>query len=309
MASGTAVVTGGNSGLGLETVRAMAARGAVSDLVVACRDVSRGQAAVDSVATGATRLHVAELDLASLDSVRAFPAVIDALGVPPIVAVVCNAGVQVIGGTRLSQDGIEETFAVNVLGHFALVKLLLHHLAAQARVIFISSGTHDPALKTGMPNPRYAGAADLAKGLGPDDLDGGALGRFRYTTSKLCDVYLAYEFAKRYPMSGESGPTLVVSAMDPGLMAGSGLARDYGVLSRFVWRRVLPRLSRFIKGASTTEASGADVARLATDPAFAEESGLYYIGTTPSPSSVLSYDQFNAVDLWNTCATLAGIDP
>jgi hypothetical protein len=80
-------------------------------------------------------------------------------------------------------------------------------------------------------------------------------------------------------------------------------------LSRFIWRHALPHLSRFIKGASSTKASGADVARLAIDPAFAHESGLYYIGTTPASSSALSYDQFNAVDLWSTCATLADIDP
>jgi len=98
-------------------------------------------------------------------------------------------------------------------------------------------------------------------------------------------------------------------AMDPGLMAGSGLARDYGAVSRLAWKYVLPVVSRFMKGARTTALSGADVARLSTDDQFGQATGQYYIGTTPSPSSVLSYDQFNAVDLWSTCAALTGITP
>jgi NAD(P)-dependent dehydrogenase (short-subunit alcohol dehydrogenase family) len=278
-------------------------------VVVASRDLARAEAAVHDIAGGEVRLHVAELDLASLASVRTFPDRLDVLGLPPIGALVCNAGVQIVDGTRYTEDGIEETFAVNVLGHFLLVKLLLGRLGHGARVIFISSGTHDPSLKTGMPVPRYTNAAELAAGEGLAGLSGAKLGRARYTTSKLCSVYLAYELAKRYPLDNPAGPAVVASAMDPGLMAGSGLARNYGALSRLVWNHVLPVASRFIKGASTTTASGADVARLATAEAFARESGVYYIGAEPSSSSVLSYDQFNAVDLWNTCATLSGVDP
>jgi NAD(P)-dependent dehydrogenase (short-subunit alcohol dehydrogenase family) len=305
----TAVVTGGNAGLGLETVKAMGSTGAFSDIVVASRSTERAAEAIASLSFERTALHIAPLDLASLASVRQFPAALSLLGLPPIGALICNAGVQIVDGTRRSADGFEETFAVNVLGHFALTRLLLPSTAPNARVIFISSGTHDPALRTGMPVPRYTSAAELAAGTGFDDVGEGKRGRLRYTTSKLCDVYLAFEFAKRYPMGATSGPSLVVSAMDPGLMAGSGLIRDYGVVSRFVWTRILPHISRFMKDAMTTTISGSHVARLATEPAFAEASGTYFIGDRPASSSVLSYDQFNAVDLWSTCASLSGIDP
>ena len=305
----TAVVTGGNSGLGFETVRHLVAGGAFSDVVMAARDGARASAAVDRLPAGPGRLHVAPLNLASLDSVRAFPAALEALGVPALGALVCNAGVQIVGGTRLTADGVEETFAVNVLGHFLLTRLVLGHMVPDGRVVFISSGTHDPARRTGMPEPRYPGGAELAAGRGLADDDTGKLGRRRYTTSKLCDVYLAYEFAKRYPMGEPFGSSLVVSVMDPGLMAGSGLARNYGSLSRFAWHHVLPHLSRFVKGAMTPAASGLDVARLAGAPEFGRATGQYYVGTRPASSSVLSYDQFNAVDLWSTCAALAGIDP
>lgn len=298
----TAVVSGGHTGLGLETVRSIAASGHFSDIVVASRDLERATQALGDVHPRRSRVHTARLDLGSLASIRDFPAALGTLGLPPVGALVCNAGVQIVEGTRFTVDGFEETFAVNVLGHFLLTKLLLDRMGAGARVIFISSGTHDPALRTGMPGPRYTSAADLAAGRGFTESDEKALGRLRYTTSKLCDVYLAYEFAKRHP-------TIVAFAMDPGLMAGSGLARDYGAVSRFAWKHVLPHLRRFIKGAMTTTTSGADVARLATDAAFADGSGQYYIGTIPSSSSVDSYDQLKAVDLWMTCAALSEVGP
>jgi len=307
----TIVVTGGNAGLGLETVRSLAATGAgaFSDIVVASRHMPRARQAVATLRPADVRIHVAPLDLASLSSVRQFPAALAELGAPPLGALVCNAGVQIVDGTRFTEDRLEETFAVNVVGHFALVKLLLADFTPQARLLFISSGTHDPAIRTGMPEPVYSSAAELAVGVGFGDVDPKTLGRLRYTTSKLCDIYLAYEFAKRYPMHRPGQPSLVAAAMDPGLMAGSGLARDYGPLSRFAWNHVLPHVSRFMKGATTPAASGAHVARLVAEPSFGLTSGGYFIGVTAASSSVLSYDQFKAVDLWSTCATLTGLDP
>ena len=82
---------------------------------------------------------------------------------PPVHAIVCNAGVQVVSGTEATEDGVEMTFGVNHLGHFALVQGLLDHLARPARIVVVSSGTHDPAKHTGMPDPRYTSAAELAR--------------------------------------------------------------------------------------------------------------------------------------------------
>ena len=149
---------------------------------------------------------------------------------PPVHALVCNAGIQVVSGAEATDNGVEMTFGVNHLGHFALVHGFLDHLARPARIVVVSSGTHDPAKHTGMPEPRYTSAAELAR---PDDCGTAEDGRRAYTTSKLCNLLFSYELDRRLG-HGEQGVT--VNAFDPGLMPGSGLARDYPPLQRLAWR-------------------------------------------------------------------------
>ncbi|WP_410567185.1 oxidoreductase [Amycolatopsis sp. cmx-4-61] len=133
-----AVVTGANSGLGLVTATELARHGA--HVVLAVRDTAAGERAANRI-DGDTE--VRELDLASLDSVRAFAAKLAAAH-PAIDLLVNNAGVVLLGPRRTSADGFELQFATNVLGHFALTGLLLGNLAAahEARVVNLSSITH-----------------------------------------------------------------------------------------------------------------------------------------------------------------------
>jgi NAD(P)-dependent dehydrogenase (short-subunit alcohol dehydrogenase family) len=136
-----AVVTGANSGLGLVTATELARRGA--HVVLAVRDTAAGEQAALGI-DGDTE--VRELNLASLDSVRAFAAKLVA-DHPAIDLLVNNAGVVLLGQRRTSADGFELQFATNVLGHFALTGLLLDNLAAvrEARVVGLSSITHKNA--------------------------------------------------------------------------------------------------------------------------------------------------------------------
>ncbi|MEV6972637.1 oxidoreductase [Kitasatospora sp. NPDC093806] len=136
------VVTGANSGLGLATARALARRGA--HVVLAVRDEERGRraaAAIKAEHPGA-RLDVRRLDLADLDSVRAFAGRLRA-DHPRLDVLVNNAGVLAPPRT-LSPQGHELQFAVNHLGHFALTGLLLDALAAgrDPRVVTVSSLNH-----------------------------------------------------------------------------------------------------------------------------------------------------------------------
>ncbi|WP_439381264.1 oxidoreductase [Amycolatopsis lexingtonensis] len=136
-----AVVTGANSGLGLVTATELARHGA--HVVLAVRDTAAGERAARRI-DGDTE--VRELDLASLDSVRAFAAKL-AVDHPAIDLLVNNAGLVLLGPRRTSADGFELQFATNLLGHFALTGLLLENLAAarEARVVSLSSITHKNA--------------------------------------------------------------------------------------------------------------------------------------------------------------------
>jgi NAD(P)-dependent dehydrogenase (short-subunit alcohol dehydrogenase family) len=126
------VVTGGGGGLGLETARVLAGRGA--EVVLAVRDPARGAAAAATL-TGA--VDVRRLDLADLSSVRAFAADIGTVDV-----LVNNAGVLAVPHA-LTVDGFETHLATNHLGHFALANLMLPEV--RDRVVVISSDAHRAA--------------------------------------------------------------------------------------------------------------------------------------------------------------------
>jgi NAD(P)-dependent dehydrogenase (short-subunit alcohol dehydrogenase family) len=139
-----AVVTGANSGLGLVTARELARHGAL--VVMGCRSVTKGEdAAVEirRVAPGA-QLDVRKLDLASLESVRAFAAEVTAAH-PAIHLLVNNGGIMMPPRT-ITADGFELQLGTNHLGHFVLTALLLDALraGADARIVTVSSLEHRP---------------------------------------------------------------------------------------------------------------------------------------------------------------------
>ena len=105
---------------------------------------------------------------------------------------------------------------------------------------------------------------------------------------------------------------LTVNAFDPGLMPGTGLAREYSAPMRWVWNVVMPKmlpLMRLLltKNIHTTEASGAALARLVTDPGLATTNGKYFEGLHEIRSSVDSYDDTRAADLWRDSASLTDL--
>jgi NAD(P)-dependent dehydrogenase (short-subunit alcohol dehydrogenase family) len=284
------IVTGANSGLGLECTRALLDRGG-TEVILAVRDEQRGEAARRELGrSGCCR--VEHLDLASLGSVEEFTRRVgDGLAGAP-VTLVLNAGVQVTAGSSWTEDGVELTFGVNHLSHFCLARGLLDSLAPGSRVVIVASDTHDPRRLTGMPAPEIASAQTLAHPPAGDSATR-RRGRVRYTTSKLCNVLFAYELQRRIEAS-RPGEDLATIAFNPGLMPGSGLARDYGRASSVAWRHLLPRLPI----ARTTKESGEHLAALAVDPAFAEAGGLYFDREKPIRSSLSSYDPTLARALW-----------
>jgi NAD(P)-dependent dehydrogenase (short-subunit alcohol dehydrogenase family) len=123
----TVIITGANSGIGLETAVDLAKRNA--RVILACRSVERGETAAVEVRkrSGNNNAVFAQLDLASLDSVRKFAAKI-LEEEPRIDILINNAGVMAIPNRTLTQDGFEMQFGTNHLGHFLLTNLLLDRI-------------------------------------------------------------------------------------------------------------------------------------------------------------------------------------
>jgi NAD(P)-dependent dehydrogenase (short-subunit alcohol dehydrogenase family) len=305
----TVVITGGNAGLGYECARTIAADRSWH-VVIASRDGGRAGAAVAQLiaATGNPQIEALPLDLAALASVRAFAAGYADRPRPPLRALVCNAGLQVAQGISYTADGFEAMFGVNHLGHFLLANLLLGQLSAPARIVVVSSGTHDPDSLDGRFNaPIYRDAAGLAWPEQPGAPQ--MIGIRRYATSKLCNLLFAYELDRRLRAAGLSSPArpISVNAYDPGATPGTGLIRQYPAPVRAIWTapltaRLLRPLGLRLYDPAT---SGAAMARLVLDPALEAVSGRYFHVHQEARSSHESHDRGRARELWEASVEMA----
>ena len=242
---GLAVVTGSNTGIGLETARGLAARGFT--VVLACRSTDKGEQARQQVLDGegdlAARLLVMKLDLSSFDSVRAFVRELLARGeLPPLRVLVLNAGLNVVGMSKdlRTAEGYDLTFGTNYLGHFLLVNLLLETLKRNgpSRVVSLSSVTH------------RTGRADYARQFHKSyHADG-------YATSKLALTHLAFEIQRRYAADGVMG-----IAVNPGAV-NSDIWRNWPVCLRPLFRVVFLTTAQgaacSIHAATTGDVAAAD---------------------------------------------------
>ncbi|MGK4001483.1 SDR family NAD(P)-dependent oxidoreductase [Sorangium sp. So ce1036] len=257
----TFIVTGATRGLGLEIARALARRDGAR-VVAAVRDPARAAA----LGLG-PRVEIVELDLGSLAAVRAFVAGWRG----PIAGLVNNAGLQP-GATRRTADGWEETIAVNHLAAFALTVGLLPWLDG-GRVLFVGSGTIDPENRVpkrlGFRGARFTSVAALARGEG----EGSEVqrGRDRYATSKFMNTVAAIELARRISPDRTRFYTL-----DPGMMPGTGLAREAPLPARVLWSTVLRWLVPLLPDASTPARSAATAAWILTGDEAAAHSGEVY---------------------------------
>ena len=282
-----AVITGANSGLGLQTAIALARKGA--SVVLACRDGKRGEEAGGRVRnlTGSDAVDVRSLDLASLGSVRAFAAGLSG----PVDILVNNAGVMATPRSTTA-DGFELQFGTNHLGHFALTGLLLPHLreAGTARVVTLSSLAH----KMGH--------------IAFDDLQSAR--RYRrwgaYGQSKIANLYFMVELDRRARAAGWS---LTSAAAHPG-MASTNLTSGMKLPA------ALDVMGGFIGLMGQSDAAGAlPGLYAATQPEV--RGGDYYgpsgIGETRGAPRLVApvprvLDQDIAVRLWNRSVELTGVD-
>ena len=306
----TVIITGGNSGLGYYCAEKLA-NNPEWYVVIACRNSTKAQQAVDKIkaSSNSQQIETLPLDLASFDSIRAFAEQFSDRDLPPLKAIVCNAGVQFIQRQTYTENGFDTTFAVNHLGHFLLVNLLLKQLVAPARIVFVSSDTHDSSKTTGMPAPYWRNPQLMAHPEQDPVLKGksiGTIGRTAYTTSKLCNILCAYELSRRLQEgTSTESRSITVNVFNPGLMPGSGLAEDYTPTAKFVWNNILPVLSKFIPNVNTMQQAGKALARLVEDPELANVTGKYFSGFKAIDSSTESYDRDKAKQLWDASIKLA----
>lgn len=224
------VITGPTSGIGKEIALELAALGA--DLVLGCRNMIRGNQTSEEISskTSNTNIDVMQIDTSSIQSIQEFAqqffkkySRLDVL--------VNNAGINRTGQPRQdSVDGIELTFATNVLGYYLLTKELLELLKANtsARIVNVASTfAGDVALD------------DLQFKHRPYD------GMKAYAQSKACDRMLTWTFARRLENS-----SVTINAMAPGLIPETGLFRNMSTESRL----------ELNKRGDRTTAQGADTA-------------------------------------------------
>jgi len=269
----TILVTGVTSGIGLETMRVLALRGA--HVIGTGRTLQRAREACASVSGRTTPLM---LELTDYPSVVACAKAVRDMGVP-LDALICNAGVMDLRDLE-QVEGIEKQFATNHLGHFLLTAHLIDCVkeAWQGRVVVVSS---------------YAmGAADPA-GIEWDNLSGkhNYNPRRAYGQSKLANALFALELARRL-----EGTTVTANALHPGLVETKLF-------------RHLPRSLRGYRGIFsprklTVEQGAATTCYVATAPALAEVSGHFFAACNPNIPDPRATDRVAAARLWTVSEQL-----
>lgn len=271
----TAIVTGANSGLGVETARALAFAGA--NVILPCRSVALGEQVAATLRAelppNAGQLEVAALDLADLDSVRAFTQGFLASG-RRLDLLINNAGVMARPLT-LTAQGFESQVGINHLGHFALTVGLLPALSPTGRVVTVASNVHTRGKAKNVLETLTADRAFTAR----------RYSRYgAYDDSKLANVLFTRGLAKRL------APGQSAHAIHPGVV-GTNLARSMGVMGKvFVF---------FLKLFSKNPAQGAATSVFAaTAPELAGQSGAYLADCAVKSSSLEGQDAELAERLW-----------
>jgi NAD(P)-dependent dehydrogenase (short-subunit alcohol dehydrogenase family) len=272
-----ALITGANSGIGKITAQTLALQG--YHVFLACRDAQKTQAVLAEIAASSNNTAQAEflpLDLADLDSVRACAAQFLARNLP-LHILINNAGLA--GFKGLTKSGFEKTFGVCHIGHFLLTHLLHEVLktSAPARVVTVASVAHRHAKGINFPAQRQKTAS--------------AGGFQEYAVAKLANILFSKALAHRLQGTG-----VTTYALHP------------WVVGTNVWRSIPSFLSKPFKYFMLTETQGAETTLYcATNPAIANETGLYYTKSRPARVSRIADDTALAEQLWSESERWLGL--
>ncbi len=285
LAGRVVLITGGTAGIGYETARGLARRGA--ELLLVGRSVGRGTAAAAALdaETGRTAARFLAADLSVQAEVhRLAAAVRDATD--RLDVLINNAGA-LFGQRQLSADGIEMTWALNHLAPFLLTHLVLDLLdraaavAAPARVITVASAAHKGArIRWADPQLRRGYHVWLA-----------------YKQSKLANLLFTFACAQRLDPA-----RITANAVHPGLCA-SDIATANAAVPMFLWRLAARWFAR-----SCADGARSPIA-VASDPGFAAVTGAYVVDERPVAPDPAARDQQAMARLWALSAAQTGIDP
>jgi len=299
-----ALITGANSGIGYYAALELARKGA--HVLLGCRDRAKGDAALARlrVAVPDAAVEVAVIDLASLQSVRAFAAAELGRGVP-LDLLINNAGVYRPKQRLETKDGFEIQFGTNVLGHFCLTALLLPALVRAAE-----GQTQRPRIVT------LASLAHQRGRLNFEDLQStkSYSPAESYGQSKLANLMLAFELERRLRAAGPPAARVMSVAAHPGI-ANTNLfmVGDFGAVERMVRGWVGVAIGVLLN----SEAQGALPTLYAATALDAEEGGYYgpqglgeMRGGDVGPAKIAAQalDRRAAARLWRECERLTGVE-
>jgi retinol dehydrogenase 12 len=270
----TFLITGANTGIGRETARALAGRGA--RLYLAVRSEQRGRQAIEEIATqtGNRDLVLFSLDLGDLDSVRRCAEAFLATG-EPLHVLINNAGLA--GARGMTTSEFEIAFGTNHVGPFLLTALLLDRMrsSAPARIVNVASVAHYNA-----PGIDWDAVRRPTRSF---------TGMREYSVSKLANVLHARELGRRLEGSG-----VTTYSLHPGTIASD------------IWRRVPWPLRPLMKRRMRTPEQGAQTSvYCATSEEVAGQTGRYYVDCRPKEPAASVTDTL-AAELWRRSSEWTG---
>lgn len=271
----TVLITGANSGLGYETMRVLAMRGA--HIIALARNMEKAQKACDSIEGKTTPV---ACELTDFNSIVACTEIIKGLN-QPVDVLICNAGIMEL--PELEQVyGIEKQFVVNYLGHFILTNRLLDQVKAadQGRIVMLTSGRYKSAPPEGIQFDNLSGE----KGYDP---------LTAYGQSKLAIALFSQELSRRL-----EGTTVTSNAVHPGIIM-TNLGRHYPT-----WKIKLSKLIGWTFMRSV-EQGVATTCYVATNPELAKVSGQMFFNCNPiTPEGNHMSDRALAAKLWDVSVEL-----
>ncbi|XP_058203655.1 short-chain dehydrogenase TIC 32 A, chloroplastic-like [Rhododendron vialii] len=288
----TAIITGATSGIGAETARVLAKRGA--RLVLPARSLKAAEDAKARIVSEfpESEIIVMALDLSSLNSVRSFVAQFESLNLP-LNLLINNAG-KFTHEHSISEDGVEMTFATNYLGHFLLTKLLLKKMietanasGIQGRIVNVSSSIHG----------WFSG--DLIRSLERITTDRSIYDATRaYAISKLANVLHTKELAQ---ILKETKANITVNSVHPGIVRTRLTREREGLITDLVFLLASKLLKTIPQAAATT-------CYVATHPRLADVTGKYFADCNETSPSKLGLSRNEAARLWSASEIMVSGD-